>query len=123
MERTVVLIGQCGIDGPRMEQMLGSMDDTLSVLSCNDQSELDEALSSGCDLMLINRELVGDFESDQGVDMIKSIRAKKPDLKVMLVSDYPDAQKEAVEAGAVKGFGKSDLGSDKVEKLLRQCLA
>ena len=44
------------------------------------------------------------------------------DVKMMLVSNYPDAQAAAVEAGALPGFGKRDIGSPRVKELLRQAL-
>ncbi len=40
----------------------------------------------------------------------------------MLVSNYADAQKEAVEAGALPGFGKADLGDGQTHERLRNAL-
>jgi hypothetical protein len=40
----------------------------------------------------------------------------------MLVSDYPEAQAQAVEAGARMGFGKSDLGEPEVAKLIKDVI-
>ena len=38
---------------------------------------------------------------------------------MMLVSDYAEAQAAAVEAGAVAGFGKSQLGATEVVERVR----
>jgi hypothetical protein len=40
----------------------------------------------------------------------------------MLVSDLPDAQQEALKAGAVEGFGKSELGSPRLAEHVKQAL-
>ena len=45
-----------------------------------------------------------------------------PDVKVILVSDRPDAQEAARKAGAVDGFGKADLGSGKIATVLHEAL-
>ena len=44
--------------------------------------------------------------------MVRGIKADEGlrDLPVMLVSNHPDAQSEAVRAGAAPGFGKAELG-------------
>jgi hypothetical protein len=43
-------------------------------------------------------------------------------MKMMLVSNYPDAQAAAEKAGALPGFGKRDIGSPRVKELLRDAL-
>ena len=52
-----------------------------------------------------------------------NLKARLPELKMMLVSNYPDAQAEAIAAGALPGFGKRELGSERVTKLLREALS
>ena len=41
----------------------------------------------------------------------------------MVVSNFEDAQKTAVEAGAVQGFGKAALESNETKELLAQYLS
>ena len=41
----------------------------------------------------------------------------------MLVSNYEDAQASAVEAGALPGFGKSELRGERVKRLLAEALS
>lgn len=63
-----------------------------------------------CDLVLVNRKL--DIDYSDGLDVIRRLKAD-PELAaipVMLVSNYPEAQAEAVTVGAVEGFGKLALG-------------
>ena len=83
---------------------------------------LERACEEGADLFLFNREMPFGFESDQGLEMIRALHERHPDLKVMLISDFEDAQSEAKQAGAVEGFGKADLGSEKVGQCLRRAL-
>jgi hypothetical protein len=57
----------------------------------------------------VNREPVG-LDCD-GLDLLRQVKSDYPSCTVMLVSDRPDAQREAVRHGAVAGFGKSQIGS------------
>jgi hypothetical protein len=74
------------------------------------------------DLILFNRELDGLFDPPTGIEWIRAIKQSHPDVKTMLVSNYPEAQAMAVAAGAFPGFGKRQLGSPWVAGLLRQAL-
>jgi len=56
------------------------------------------------------------------VALIRRLRASYPNVKTMLVSNYPDAQQAAVQAGALPGFGKRELGSPRVPELIRAAL-
>jgi hypothetical protein len=55
--------------------------------------------------------------------MIGAMRAQYPALRMMLVSNHPDAQTAAVAAGALPGFGKRQIGTPRVSEVLRQALA
>ena len=118
----IALVGHCGVDGPRIEAQIHSILDDAEVCSCNDAKSLDRVCGAGVDLLLFNRELGYGFDDGQGVDLIKQVRASHPDIKLMLISDRPDAQRKAEKAGALPGFGKADLGTSKVEKALRSAV-
>jgi two-component system chemotaxis response regulator CheY len=64
----------------------------------------------GFALVLVNRVL--DADGSSGLDLIRQVKADEAlrQVPVMLVSNYEDAQQEAVRAGAEPGFGKSALG-------------
>jgi DNA-binding NarL/FixJ family response regulator len=79
-------------------------------------------LEQGADLLLLNRQLDWGFEADTGVELIRALRAKFPHVKMMLVSNYPEAQAEAVAAGALPGFGKREIGTAKVKDAIRSAL-
>jgi hypothetical protein len=92
------------------------------ILMADDQSELNDALAHDVDLILFNRELGYGFEDKMGVDAIKRLHALKPDLRMMLISNYADAQADAVANGALPGFGKREIGSPRVIEALKAAL-
>ena len=120
MRARVVLVGHCGVDGPRLQREISSRIPDTHVVRVNSTADLERTLGDGADLFLVNREPVG-FDED-GLDIIRDIREEHPDAKVMLVSDYPDAQEAAVQAGALPGFGKSEMGSESLTDTVRQAL-
>ena len=66
----------------------------------------------------MNRIIFNDGQ--EGLDLIRIAKREELSTPVMLVSDLPDAQSQAVAAGAVPGFGKSDLhGSQGREHLMK----
>jgi DNA-binding NarL/FixJ family response regulator len=121
MSKRILLVGHCGVDGPRMQSEISDFLDDADVLRINSDRDLERAVDQGADLLLINREPLG-FEPKLGQDLIRELHEKYPDQKLVLVSDYDDAQEEATEAGALPGFGKSDIGSPKFEETIRQAL-
>jgi two-component system, chemotaxis family, chemotaxis protein CheY len=94
----------------------------VRIVGADERDELQQVINEGVDLLLFNRELGYGFEEEKGVDVIKRLRAEHPNLKMMLVSNYADAQADAVKAGALPGFGKRELGSPKVVQLLKEAL-
>ena len=61
-------------------------------------------LDGGVDLLLLNRQLDYGFDEDEGVALIRKLRPHYPNVKMMLVSNYPDAQAAAVAEGAAAGL-------------------
>ena len=62
----------------------------------------------GYSIILVNRLLAADGSS--GLDVIENLLRTNPSIPIMLVSDLPMPQDAAVALGAVRGFGKADLG-------------
>jgi two-component system chemotaxis response regulator CheY len=109
----ILSVGHCGFDAPRIAQFLGR-EFGAEVLEADDASEaLDALRHSRFDLVLINR--VGNRDGAPGMDLIRTIRDDPAfaDVPTMLVSNYPDAQRQAVAAGAFPGFGKAELNTPK----------
>ena len=110
MGQSILLVGHCGVDGPRLQRDISAGVPGSEVVRVNSSGDLAERLSEGrADLLLVNREPVG-FEGD-GMDIVREVLAKHPETRVMLVSDLEEAQEEAVAAGAMRGFGKRLMGT------------
>ena len=122
MSSKVVLVGHCGPDSSALRWAVASADRSIEVLSADTPQELDRAIAAGAQLLLVNRELSYGFQDGLGVDLIRRLRSQHPNLRMMLVSNYPDAQADAVAAGAIPGFGKRDIGSPKVAAQLQKAL-
>jgi two-component system chemotaxis response regulator CheY len=121
--RRVLSVGQCGFDHGKISRHLGNVfgvqvlgadtfDEALTVLRCE-----------RFDLVLVNR--VSDLDGARGLDLIRAMKAHPAlaGVPVMLVSNYPDVQKEAQAIGALAGFGKGDLTSEQTTARLRAVLA
>ena len=85
----------------------------------NDQGSLETALERDV-VLLVNRELDGEFRSGRGgIDLIRRLSEAGTAAPMLLVSNFADAQAEAESAGAMPGFGKSDLyDEDTTRRLL-----
>ncbi len=122
-KKKVLLVGHCGVDSPRLEQMLKSHFD-VEVERANYMDEVPERIQeTHYDLLLINR--VGYFDGKSGIELIKQLHDSgkvPPKTKLMLITNYEDAMKEAMENGAVKGFGKKKIDHPDTIALLRQYL-
>jgi DNA-binding NarL/FixJ family response regulator len=122
MSHRIVLVGHCGVDAPRLEAAVSRILPRADVISVNSEEQLQEICDDGADLLLINRQLPYGFESEEGVELMCELQEMHPDVKMMLVSDRPDAQERAMRAGAVEGFGKADLGSSRIAEILKDAL-
>ena len=120
--RKVALVGHCGPDSSYLRMSIANAVKGVSIFMADDDAELSGVLGEGVDLLLFNRELGYGFSETEGVKCIERLRAGNPHLKMMLVSNYPEAQAAAVAAGALPGFGKRELSSRRVADLLREAL-
>ena len=103
-------------------------DPSSSVWHCGEEaSTLAEALQrlrrEAYALVLVNR--IFDADGDSGVELIRRVKADEAlrSIPVLLVSNYADAQREAVDAGAEPGFGKAALGRPEMLDRVRPFLA
>ena len=117
----ILSVGQCGFDGPRIASLLKNSLGA-EVDSAGTYSEAEAALNQKqYDLVLVNRILFDDGTS--GLELIKRIQGSSSAPKTMLVSNYPEAQAEAVAIGSQQGFGKDALGKPETLSLLKNALA
>ena len=121
-KRVVALVGHCGPDSSYLRMTISRAIKDVTVATAYDEASLNKLLEQGIDLLLLNRQLDYGYKFDEGVDLIRDLRTKYPNLKMMLVSNYEEAQEAAVEAGALNGFGKRELGTPRVKELLRAAI-
>lgn len=122
MSKKVLLIGHCGPDSSYLRMVVRAADPKAHILMADDPDELTTALEQGVDLALLNRELGYGFGERGGVEVIGDLKESHPQLRLMLVSNYPEAQQAAEQAGALPGFGKREIGSPRVVQLLKAAL-
>jgi two-component system chemotaxis response regulator CheY len=119
----VLSVGQCGLDHPAIsrviQQHFGAQVDGVPTA----EAALDRLREGKYALVLVNR--IFDADGDSGLELIRQVKAD-PELQptpIMLVSNYPQYQEEARQAGAVPGFGKNALGQPAMLDALRPFLA
>jgi two-component system chemotaxis response regulator CheY len=121
MPKTVVLVGHCGADGAYLKMTVKKALGDVCVVSVDDGHDFSRTLETAePDLILFNRELGYGFDPATGVGVIGKLHQTHPNLKMMLVSNYSEAQRDAEAAGALPGFGKRELGTPRVLQVLRE---
>ena len=121
--KRIVLVGHCGPDSSYLRITIAKAVKGTSILMADDEAHLNRLVAEGVDLLLLNRVLDYGFSVELGTDLIKRLRQEHPDLKIMLITNYPEVQAEAVQLGALPGFGKQEMGTPRVAELLREALA
>ncbi len=119
--KRVLSVGQCGADHRKITRTLEPFHVELVAADTTEEA-LAHLRENPFALVLVNR--VYDANGASGLDLIRQIKADAAlqPLPVMLVSNYDDAQQEAVQAGALPGFGKSALYGPLVTERLRPFL-
>lgn len=123
MPHKIALVGHCGPDSFMLRSAVKYAAKDAEVLMINDDNQLAHQLSTGLSLLLVNRMMDGNFEVREGVELIRRLHITYPQLPLMLISNYPESQQAAVEAGGRLGFGKSEIGSAKMKDALAGVLA
>jgi len=109
MPKRVLSVGQCGPDHVAICGLLRRHFDVRVERADALPDALAAVRQAPHDLVLVNRKL--DVDYSDGMEVIRAIKAE-PSLAgvpVMLVTNFPDHQRIAVEAGAERGFGKLEL--------------
>jgi two-component system chemotaxis response regulator CheY len=122
MPCTVLDVGQCVPDHAAIRRLLEKHFDARVDQTDALEDTLARLRSQPVDLVLINRKL--DVDYSDGIEILKSLKAdpKLATIPVMLVTNYPEHQQLAVEAGAVPGFGKDSLHTPETLERLRTIL-
>ncbi|MFT3881664.1 MAG: response regulator [Gemmatales bacterium] len=119
MPKRVLSIGNCGYDHSTLSSALQKHFD-VEIYAAETAQEATQAVTDAqFDLIIVNR--LFDINSESGIELIRKL---KPTMKtpMMLLSNYPEYQHEAVAAGAVQGFGKTHVGKPEMVQAVEQYL-
>ncbi len=120
MTKKILNVGNCSFDHGLIEELISANFDARVVASSLPDEALEMLRGDHFDLVLTNRKLLAD--SSHGVELIERMKAEPQlaETPVMLLSNFPEAQRAAVAAGAEPGFGKAELDRpETVAKLAR----
>ncbi|MDD4891986.1 MAG: hypothetical protein PHU85_18860 [Phycisphaerae bacterium] len=116
--KRIVLVGHCAADAWMLKLASERAAPGLPVETVGDFKAL-EAIDLPSSLLLVNRVLSFGYPVSMGVDLIRQLHARPQPPRMLLISDQPDAQRQAEAAGAVPGFGKAELLTEKASRHLR----
>ena len=120
MKTHVLSIGQCTADDAGLARTLAMEADAHLDRARSGDDARRLLAEKKYDLVLVNRVL--DADGSSGVELIGALAKEADTPRLMLVSNYADAQAQAVANGAVMGFGKSNLHTPEIGQFLRQAL-
>jgi two-component system, chemotaxis family, chemotaxis protein CheY len=122
MTKRVIDVGNCAPDHAAIRRQIESTFDA-KVLEADDLAgALARLEEQPADLILVNRKL--DLDYSDGMAIVRHLKADSrwSSIPVMLISNYPEYQSEAVAAGAVPGFGKQELRTSETREKLEKYL-
>lgn len=120
--KKILDVGQCDFDHGKISQVICQNFDVevQRASSLGEASQL--AQQTKFDLILVNRIL--DADGSPGMDVLASLKseASTSEIPVMVISNFAEAQENAVAAGAVQGFGKTALSEPETVAALQKYL-
>jgi CheY-like chemotaxis protein len=122
MSKTVLDVGNCDLDHGAIRRTV-ERHFAARVLRAHGWEDCQQALRRGAvDLVLVNRRL--DRDQSDGLEIIRRIKSDPglATVPVMLISNFPQYQAAAEQAGALPGFGKDHLGQPAAPECLRSVL-
>lgn len=107
----VLDVGQCGPDHSMIRSLVQMNFNAVVERAMTVEAAMEALRREPFDLVLVNRII--DCDGSQGIELVRRAQTDPTlrEVPVMLVSDFPQAQSDAVALGAEPGFGKSDLFS------------
>lgn len=103
-------VGQCDYDHGRIKALLELVGCQVRRAHTGEQARAVVAEGT-VSLVLVNRILDGDGADGVALiaELVRLAGHNAARCSIMLVSNYPEYQENAVSVGAMPGFGKSDL--------------
>ena len=121
--KRVGLVGHCSPDSSHLTMAVTAAVPGAKVIRVTDDKSTDKLLAEGVDLLLVNRAMEHGYSEEIGTDYLRKLKEKAPDVKMMIITNFPDVQAAAVALGALPGFGKSSIMSADTKKKLKDALA
>jgi CheY-like chemotaxis protein len=120
--KRVLSVGQCFADHGAISSTLHQHFGAEVVSAATAAEAFADLRQKRFDLVLVNRVL--DADASSGLDLIRQLKEDETfrAVAVMLVSNYADAQRQAVEQGALPGFGKASLGQPEMVSAVKGVL-
>jgi two-component system chemotaxis response regulator CheY len=122
MSKQVLDIGNCAPDHAAIRAAIEESFDAVVSQARGQEEALSLLRGRQFHLVLVNRKLDRDYSD--GTELVRRIK-RLPELSkvpVMLITDFPEYQEEAVKAGAEYGFGKSQLQAPETYEKLKRFL-
>lgn len=120
--KRILDVGNCGPDHAGVSRFFQSHFDCEVDQADRADDALAKLRAKAFDLVVVNRKL--DIDYTDGIDVIKQIKntAEIADVPVMLITNYPDHQELAIQAGAVRGFGKLEYNDPETVQRVKAVL-
>jgi len=119
--KRILLVGHCLPDRYFLARVMKKAAPEAEVEHANTDDALHKHLEQA-DAVFVNRVLDGHFATHSGIELIRDLLSSGRARAAVLISNYEDAQREAEEAGALPGFGKTELGRDSTRERIRAAL-
>lgn len=110
MKKKILDVGQCPPDHASLKALAEKAGAEVTKVALPREA-MDLMKTEKFDLVFVNRKIDADYTD--GLELIKMMQQNEhtKNTPVMLISNYGDAQAEAVSHGAIPGFGKNDIGT------------
>ena len=119
---TVLDVGNCNADHMFLEAMLSSNFGATLIRAHRLEDARELLGQNAVDLILVNRLL--DVDGSQGLEVLRALKAdpQTQAIPVMLITNYEEHQETAIEAGAIRGFGKSALNAEETRVVIEAAI-
>jgi two-component SAPR family response regulator len=116
--KKILSVGQCNPDHSSIKTFLTREFDCEITRIDSTEDALLELKKNPHDLVLVNRKL--DIDYTDGTILIQKLKSDLDlnSIPILMISNYPEYQEEAVSLGAKYGFGKAEIGKpETIERL------
>ena len=120
--KKVLDVGQCQPDHASIRRLIEGRFSARVVQAHDALGAIGQLRAETFDLVLVNRKLDSDYSD--GLEIVKQIKADPTlaSIPVMLITNYPEHQQQAIAAGAEPGFGKQQYTEPETHERLKKFL-